>query len=99
LNSQIEAAQKNGLADVHLHLFTDGKDSGQKEAPALIEKLNTELKRIGIGHIVSIVGRNFAMDRDTNWDKTKVAYDLWTQGTGEVITDPIAAIQEKYTQG
>lgn len=99
LISLIEAAQQNGISDVNLHLFTDGKDSGLKEAPQLIEKLEIELKRIGVGHIATVVGRLYAMDRDSNWEKTQVAYEAWTKGIGESSTNLTETIRKKYDEG
>ncbi|MDP2598796.1 MAG: 2,3-bisphosphoglycerate-independent phosphoglycerate mutase, partial [Candidatus Liptonbacteria bacterium] len=99
LISLIEFAKKNSISNVYLHLFTDGKDSGLKESPALIKKLQGEIQRLGVGVISSIVGRMYSMDRDTNWERTQKAYDLWISGKGEKAKDPAAAIESAYNLG
>ncbi len=95
----LDIAKKNNLPNVFLHLFTDGKDSGLKEAPVLIKKLRSEIERIGVGTIASIIGRMYAMDRDTNWDRTQKAYNLWTKSVGEKAKDPLLALETAYNLG
>ena len=46
-----------------------------------------------------MVGRYYAMDRDTNWDRTLKAYDLLTQGEGWKETDPLEALDHSYQRG
>ena len=74
------------VGPVFLHLFTDGKDSGKKESLALLEKVEKEISgsKIKIG---TIIGRDFAMDKDSNFDRTQKAYDLLTKGAGEKVAD------------
>src|SRR3989344_8680343 len=63
----IDLATKNEIKNLKIHIFTDGKDSGLKEAPALIKKLQDYITKTGIGSISTIIGRDFAMNRDKNW--------------------------------
>jgi 2,3-bisphosphoglycerate-independent phosphoglycerate mutase len=49
--------------------------------------------------IATIIGRYYAMDRDTNWDRTQKAYDLLTSGTGTKETDTLKAIDNAYARG
>jgi 2,3-bisphosphoglycerate-independent phosphoglycerate mutase len=97
--SLLDFAKRNNLTKVYLHLFTDGKDSSLKEGPDLIEKLNIQIKKLGVGIIATLTGRHYAMDRDTNWtDRTQKAYDLFTKGVGEQAPDPIAYLNASYAQ-
>ena len=79
-----------------VHLFTDGRDSGLKEAEQLLKKLYTELG--DLSHLATFVGRDFAMDRNNNWDKTEAAYRLIAEGTGVKVEDPIKALENYYVQ-
>ncbi len=83
LFSLMDMAKQNGVGRMNLHLFADGKDSGLKEAPALIQKVRDRMAQIGLGTIATLIGRWYAMDRDTNWERTQAAYDLMTDGAGE----------------
>lgn len=88
----------NKLPEVFIHLFTDGKDSGKKESILLIEKLEKELAGSNF-KIGSVVGRDFAMDRDNNWKLTQKAYDLLVWGAGEKVDDFKKRISDYYSQG
>ena len=90
LLSIIKYLRREGVpGPVLLHLFADGKDSGQKESLNLVEKVEKEIGPIrqtgliGPIRIATLVGRDFAMDRDNNWDRTRKAYDLIGRGLGE----------------
>jgi 2,3-bisphosphoglycerate-independent phosphoglycerate mutase len=94
----IEIAGKLKLPAVKLHLFLDGKDSGLKEAPELLTKLNKYLEGFPNVKVASMIGRDFPMDRNNRWERTKKAYDLWIHGTGKETTDPFADLKEYYAQ-
>ena len=95
----IDLAAKNGVSNLRIHLFTDGKDSGLKEAPALIKKLQDHMSKSGVGFISTAIGRDYAMDRAKNWENTNEAYKLLVRGTGETTEDILAKIERLYTMG
>ena len=95
----IDLAKRNNIINLKIHLFTDGKDSGLKEAPVLIKKVEDYLSQVGIGKISTIMGRDFAMDRGQNWDLTKTAYELLTAGAGEKTLDIYKKLDEYYSSG
>ncbi len=61
---------------VFVHLFTDGRDTGPTTGKGFVGKVEHECTRRGVGRVVSIVGRYWAMDRDSRWERVKKAYDL-----------------------
>ncbi len=79
----MKMAQASGLRDVYLHVIFDGRSTEPGSAPALLEKLERQVDEIGVGQIVSGVGRGIALDRDGNYAKTKRAYDALVLGVGE----------------
>lgn len=84
---------------VFLHLFTDGKDSGKKESELLLETLEKELAPAPSNiRIVSLVGRDMAMDRDNNWRLTQDAYDLIAKGIGERTDDLKGSLRRYHTR-
>src|SRR3989344_5071999 len=95
----IDLAAKNEIKNLKIHIFTDGKDSGLKEAPVLIKKLQDYLAKAEVGSIATIIGRNYGMDRDKNWTYTKKAYDLLVNGDGEKTSEVIKKIEEIYNFG
>ena len=92
-------AKKEGLKEVYVHAFTDGRDTSPRSGLSYLKEFQLQAKQIGIGKIVSIVGRYFAMDRDNRWYRVKMAYDLLTAGKGNLFEDANEAIQASYSAG
>ena len=95
----MELAQRDNLTEVKLHLFTDGKDSGLKEGKQLLIKLQEYLKNAPNIKLATLIGRDFSMDRNNNWELTEKTYDLLTKGVGETTDDVIKKLDEYYSQG
>ena len=85
----------NGLEEVYIHAFTDGRDTDPKSGLGFITALEGHLKT-STGKIATITGRYYAMDRDKRWERVKLAYDALVNGLGELVLDPIAAIKNCY---
>jgi 2,3-bisphosphoglycerate-independent phosphoglycerate mutase len=92
----LEMAKEQGLKDVFIHAFTDGRDSPQTSGTKTIQDLQNRMKNIGVGKIASLCGRNWAMDRNNNWDRVEKAYHLLTEGKGIKCSDPIKCLQDSY---
>ncbi|MCH8520151.1 MAG: 2,3-bisphosphoglycerate-independent phosphoglycerate mutase [Nanoarchaeota archaeon] len=84
---------------VIVHIFSDGRDSPPKSVLQYINKLESVMNSCGVGVIGSIIGRFYAMDRDTRWDRTKLAYELLTQGAGTHFNTIQEAIDFNYSLG
>ncbi len=96
----VRMAKEMELHEVCVHCFTDGRDSYQKAAgDHVIEHITEELQKIGIGLVVSVIGRNWAMDRNNNWDRIQKAYDMLVHGKGTITTDIIKSIKQSYDAG
>jgi 2,3-bisphosphoglycerate-independent phosphoglycerate mutase len=95
----VEAAANAGLTKVYLHAVTDGRDTSPTSGVRFVEQLEQDLKRIGVGKVVSVVGRYYAMDRDKNWDRTDQALELYTASEGEKFESSVEAIQASYDAG
>jgi 2,3-bisphosphoglycerate-independent phosphoglycerate mutase len=67
-----------------LHLIFDGRSTEPGSAPVLLKKLDEELRKIGLGQIVTGVGRGLALDRDGNYGKVQLAYEAMVDGIGTV---------------
>jgi 2,3-bisphosphoglycerate-independent phosphoglycerate mutase len=79
----LRMAAANGLRQAYLHMIFDGRSTEPGSAPALLEMLERQVQEIGVGQIVSGVGRGIALDRDGNYDKTRRAYDALVFGVGQ----------------
>ncbi|MFP5081957.1 2,3-bisphosphoglycerate-independent phosphoglycerate mutase [Pedobacter sp. JCM 36344] len=98
LKALCDAAGEQGLKDVFIHAFLDGRDTDPNSGLNFIKDLNKHLET-STGKIASLIGRYYAMDRDSRWERVKLAYDLLTKGVGEHVEDPIAAIEKSYHDG
>jgi 2,3-bisphosphoglycerate-independent phosphoglycerate mutase len=78
----LRMAKAHDLDQVYLHIIFDGRSTQPGSAPAMLEKLESQVHEIGVGRIVSGVGRGIALDRDGNYAKTKRAYDAFVFGAG-----------------
>ncbi len=99
LYALLEFAKKQGLEKVFLHLFLDGRDVPERSAHKYLVELNHHIRKIGIGRIASFVGRYYAMDRDTNWDRTTKAYELLVAGKGFSTASAEEGILAAYERG
>ena len=97
MHSMMKLAEGKGVTKVCLHLFGDGRDVPEQSICEDIEKLQAEISSQGIGTLCSLIGRFYAMDRDQNWNRTQVAYDLLTQGKGEEVKDFCEAAKSYYS--
>jgi 2,3-bisphosphoglycerate-independent phosphoglycerate mutase len=91
-------AKRNGIKDLFIHAFTDGRDTDPKGGAGYIESLQKHLDQT-TGSIASVIGRYYAMDRDKRWERVKLAYDLLVHGVGEKTTNVISAIEKSYAAG
>jgi 2,3-bisphosphoglycerate-independent phosphoglycerate mutase len=82
----LRMAKANDLHQVYVHIIFDGRSTEPGSAPAMLEKLEHQVQEIGVGQIVSGVGRGIALDRDGNYAKTKRAYDAFVFGVGKCVT-------------
>ncbi len=97
LEALCSLAQQNKVPNVVVHAFTDGRDTDPKSGYAFIKQLQEHLSKTG-GKLASVTGRYYAMDRDKRWDRVKLAYDALVHGTGTKTKDPLAAIQNSYSE-
>ncbi len=74
----IRIAKEQGIEEVFVHAFTDGRDTGPFSGKDFIKDAEAEMKKIGLGKIASLCGRYWAMDRDNRWDRVQRAYDCLT---------------------
>ncbi len=98
--AMVDMAAKRGARKVFLHAFLDGRDTPPQSASASIERLDSQLRNLGVGRIVSLTGRYYAMDRDNRWDRVQLAYDAMTSGLPEYTApSAIAGLQAAYERG
>jgi len=98
LFSLLDLCKENSI-DPFVHVMLDGRDTTPMEGILYVRKLETKLKELGIGKIASMQGRFYGMDRDSRWERTKLAYDALVGFSEETFTDPVAVVQDAYQRG
>ena len=99
LYALLQLAKQEGVENVFVHAFLDGRDVPPSSAADYLAELEAKLKEIGVGKIATISGRYYAMDRDKRWERVKEAYDLLVKGEGKKAADMVQAMQESYDEG
>lgn len=95
----LELAKRNGLEKVFVHCFLDGRDTPPSSGKEYAQALQTEMDKLGVGKIASVMGRYYAMDRDNNYDRVRLAYDAMTKGDGQTAPNGVEGIQASYDKG
>lgn len=100
----LRAAKKAGVKRVAIHAFTDGRDTAPQSAARFMKELEDVIAEVGIGHIATIAGRFYAMDRDNNWDRLarveKAIFECKVDGDHNICTiKPSAKLDELYKAG
>jgi len=92
----LDLAKKNDIKDVFIHAFTDGRDSPPDSGAGYIADIERKAEEIGVGKIVSVMGRFYAMDRDSRWDRVQKAYECMTIGKGPKANSAAEAVAKSY---
>ncbi len=96
----LKLAKKQGLKEVYVHAFLDGRDTMPKSAAKYIKMLQLEMKKLKIGQLATMMGRFYAMDRDNRWKREHKAYDCMVNGLGRKDeTDAFKALNKAYARG
>ena len=95
----VEMAQRKGVKNVYVHAFLDGRDVPPSSAKEYVAECEEKLKEIGVGKIATVMGRYYAMDRDTNWDRVEKAYAAMVYGEGNKADNAVSAVEKSYADG
>lgn len=98
LKAIVDVCQQEGLKELYVHAFTDGRDTDPKSGLGFIRELQAHLGKT-TGRIATVSGRYYAMDRDKRWERVLLAYNAMVRGVGERGTDALAAIEQSYHAG
>lgn len=96
----LDMAKAEGVTQVYVHCFTDGRDVSPTSGAGLLQRLEEKLQALGTGQIGTVVGRYYAMDRDNRWQRTGRAYNALLCHDTPYITNqlPSAYVQAQYAQ-
>jgi 2,3-bisphosphoglycerate-independent phosphoglycerate mutase len=95
----LELAKAQGVTEVCIHMITDGRDTQPTEGKEAIQQLQAAIERVGLGRIVTLSGRYYAMDRDHRWDRIQRAYEVITQDEPIESRSALEVLANAYAQG
>jgi 2,3-bisphosphoglycerate-independent phosphoglycerate mutase len=95
----LELAKREGLKNVYVHCFLDGRDTPPTSGRGFVAELEQKMREIGVGEVASVSGRYYAMDRDKNYDRVVKAFNVLTKAEGPKAESAQAGIQASYDQG
>ncbi|MFQ4145202.1 2,3-bisphosphoglycerate-independent phosphoglycerate mutase [Chlorogloeopsis sp. ULAP02] len=95
----LDLAKAQGISEICIHAITDGRDTAPIEGVNAIALIQNYIERIGVGRIVTLSGRYYAMDRDRRWDRVKRAYDVMTQDSPGNGRSALEILQASYAEG
>ena len=94
----LEMAKRNDVKDVFIHAFTDGRDSAPDSGAGYVAQIEKKAAEIGAGRIASVMGRFYAMDRDSRWDRVQKAYECMRTGKGIKARSATEAVADSYAK-
>ena len=92
----LELAKRQGIEQVYVHCFLDGRDTPPASGKSYVEELEAKMQEIGVGQVASVMGRYYAMDRDNRWERVEKAYRALVLGEGERASSGPEGIQASY---
>ena len=92
----LEMAKKEGLSEVYIHCFLDGRDVPPASGADYVKECMEKCEEIGVGKVATVMGRFYAMDRDNRWERVQKAYNALVKGEGIEAECPVCAIKESY---
>ena len=97
IQAAVKMAAQLGCQKIYVHCFLDGRDVPPTSGKGFVAQMQAYCKQYG-AQIVTVQGRYYAMDRDTNWDRTEKAYAAMVYGEATYIPDPLDAVQGSYNK-
>lgn len=92
----LETAKRQGLTDVYVHGFLDGRDVSPNSGVRYVEHIEQKIAEIGVGKVATISGRYYAMDRDKRWERVEKTYQALVYGEGEKASSALEAVKASY---
>lgn len=93
----LRQAKADGVTQVFIHAFTDGRDTPPTSGSGYVEQVEAKCREIGVGRIASVCGRFWAMDRDNRWDRVEKAYRMLTgQEAQGSVRSAVEALRAYY---
>ena len=95
----LRMAEHQGVTDVCVHAFLDGRDTPPKSAAPYLKQVEDACRKAGVGRIATVSGRYYAMDRDKRWNRLQKVYDIMTSADGPAYGSSLEGLEAAYEAG
>lgn len=95
----LRLARSEGVEEVLIHAFTDGRDEPPTSAAGYLVEVQEQVRALGVGRIATVSGRYYAMDRDQRWERLEKAYRAIVEGNAPHAADPVRFVEDAYARG
>ena len=95
----LKLAAQEGVKNVYVHGFLDGRDVGPQTAEKYIKATEEKMKEYGVGQFATISGRYYSMDRDKRWERVEKSYRAMVYGEGPTYKNAMDCVEDNYKNG
>jgi len=95
----LKLAAAEGVKNVYVHAFLDGRDVAPQSAGDFIKQAEEKMKEYGVGQFATISGRYYSMDRDKRWERVEKSYRAMVYGEGPAYTSAMSVVEDSYSNG
>jgi 2,3-bisphosphoglycerate-independent phosphoglycerate mutase len=101
LYALLRMAKQNGVEEVFVHCFMDGRDTPPDSGVGFVEQLQQKMREYGVGKVASLIGRYYVMDRDRRWERVAKGFQAMVLGNGDApkYADPVQGLKDSYHRG
>jgi len=83
----LKLAKDTGLADVYVHGFIGRRGEKPESGAIYVKKVEEMCRTLGVGKVVTVIGRYWSLDREENWDRVEKAYRALVYGEGTKVPE------------
>ncbi|MGS2779505.1 2,3-bisphosphoglycerate-independent phosphoglycerate mutase [Robertmurraya sp. GLU-23] len=95
----LKLAAQEGVNNVYVHAFLDGRDVAPQSAADFIKQAEEKMKEYGVGQFATISGRYYSMDRDKRWERVEKSYRAMVYGEGPAYSNAMDVVEDSYNNG
>lgn len=95
----LKLAAQEGVNNVYVHAFLDGRDVAPQSAGDFIKQAEEKMKEYGVGQFATISGRYYSMDRDKRWERVEKSYRAMVYGEGPAYSNAMDVVEDSYNNG
>jgi len=85
LYALLEMARRLKVREVYHHAMLGRRGERPESGAIYIGAAEQEMERLGVGRLVSVIGRFWSLDREENWDRIEKTYRWLVEGKGKPV--------------